>query len=320
MITCRLFRQFLLYFCVNQFGLALLHLLASLGQTMVVAFTYGSFSMVVIFFVGGFVLSREDINWWWIWGNGLNQTLGELVLTSRGIFPHYWWYWIGIGALLRYSLLCNVLYTGALAVLKPPGKAQAVVSEEATHEKYANTRREDDLPTFEGLEAAMMSPANLPKEKQGMVLPFKPLSLCFQHISYHVDIPEKKKQDRLRLLHDVSGAFRQGILTAFVGVSGAGKTTLMDVLAGRKSGGYIEGSISISGYAKKQEQFARIAGYCEQNDIHSPHVTVYESLIYSAWLHLPAQIAQEIRKNFVEEVMELVELCPLRNSLVGHQE
>lgn len=94
----------------------------------------------------------------------------------------------------------------------------------------------------------------------------------------------------------MSGAFRPGILTAFVGVSGAGKTTLMDVLAGRKSGGYIEGSISISGYAKKQEQFVRILGYCEQNDIHSPHVTVYESLIYSAWLRLPAEIDKGTRK------------------------
>jgi ABC-type multidrug transport system ATPase subunit len=40
----------------------------------------------------------------------------------------------------------------------------------------------------------------------------------------------------LQLLHEVSGAFRPGILTALVGVSGAGKTTLMDVLAGRKTG------------------------------------------------------------------------------------
>ena len=83
------------------------------------------------------------------------------------------------------------------------------------------------------------------------------------------------EQDRLQLLRDVSGAFRPGILTALVGVSGAGKTTLMDVLAGRKTAGYIEGSISISGYPKKQETFARISGYCEQNDIHFPHVTVY---------------------------------------------
>ena len=103
-------------------------------------------------------------------------------------------------------------------------------------------------------------------------------------------------EDRLLLLKGVSGAFRPGVLTALMGVSGAGKTTLMDVLAGRKTGGYIEGMISISGYPKKQETFARIAGYCEQTDIHSPHVTVYESLQYSAWLRLPPEVDKETRK------------------------
>lgn len=103
-------------------------------------------------------------------------------------------------------------------------------------------------------------------------------------------------EDKLVLLRRVSGAFRPGVLTALMGVSGAGKTTLMDVLAGRKTGGYIEGNITISGHPKKQESFARISGYCEQNDIHSPHVTVYESLMYSAWLRLPAEIDSETRK------------------------
>lgn len=97
-------------------------------------------------------------------------------------------------------------------------------------------------------------------------------------------------EERLELLKGVSGAFRPGVLTALMGVSGAGKTTLMDVLAGRKTGGYVEGTITISGYPKKQETFARIAGYCEQTDIHSPHVTVYESLQYSAWLRLPPEV------------------------------
>jgi ABC-type multidrug transport system ATPase subunit len=75
---------------------------------------------------------------------------------------------------------------------------------------------------------------------------------------------------KLVLLKGESGAFRPGVLTALMGVSGAGKTTLMDVLAGRK--GYIEGSITISGYPKKQAVFARVSDYCEQIYIHSPHL------------------------------------------------
>ncbi|KAJ7544858.1 hypothetical protein O6H91_09G096700 [Diphasiastrum complanatum] len=70
-------------------------------------------------------------------------------------------------------------------------------------------------------------------------------------------ISENEKSDRLQLLRDVSGSFRPGVLTALVGVSGGGKTTLMDVLAGRNTGGYIEGSMTISGYPKKQDTFAR---------------------------------------------------------------
>lgn len=100
-------------------------------------------------------------------------------------------------------------------------------------------------------------------------------------------------EDKLRLLCEVTGAFRPGVLTALMGVSGAGKTTLMDVLAGRKTGGYIDGDIGISGFPKIQETFARISGYCEQNDIHSPQVTVQESLIYSAFLRLPKEVSKE---------------------------
>lgn len=106
--------------------------------------------------------------------------------------------------------------------------------------------------------------------------------------------------DRLQLLSDINGAFRPGVLTALMGVSGAGKTTLMDVLAGRKTGGYIEGNISISGFPKNQATFARISGYCEQNDIHSPNVTVRESLSYSAWLRLSKDVdryTREVQRN-----------------------
>lgn len=104
------------------------------------------------------------------------------------------------------------------------------------------------------------------------------------------------QENRLQLLSNVSGVFSPGVLTALVGSSGAGKTTLMDVLAGRKTGGYIEGDIRISGYQKVQHTFARISGYVEQNDIHSPQVTVEESLWFSSWLRLPKEISKETKK------------------------
>ncbi len=47
---------------------------------------------------------------------------------------------------------------------------------------------------------------------------------------------EGSSRPQLVLLTDINGCFRPGVLTALVGVSGAGKTTLMDVLAGRKTG------------------------------------------------------------------------------------
>ncbi|CAK8533068.1 unnamed protein product [Lathyrus sativus] len=213
--------------------------------------------------------------------------------------------------------LYNIIFTVALTHLNPFDKAQATINEESEDSATNGTLQEVELPRI-----ASSGESSSRRQKRGMVLPFEPHSITFDEVVYSVDMPQEMKiqgviEDRLVLLKGVSGAFRHGVLTALMGVSGAGKTTLMDVLAGRKTGCHIDGSIKISGYPKRQETFARISGYCEQNDIHSPHVTIHESLIYSAWLRLPSEVDYNTRKMFIEEVMELVELNPLRNSLVG---
>ncbi|XXG47538.1 hypothetical protein AAC387_Pa02g2169 [Persea americana] len=261
-----------------------------------------------------------------------SRPLGMLVLESRGIFTKSNWYWIGAGAMVGYIFLFNTLFSLALEYLNPLGKSQATLSEEALKENQSDRTGEiDGLGTIAstdgnrnrtGNSSRSAQTNNAKDKKKGLVLPFAPLCITFDNIKYSVDMPQEMRsqgvsEDRLMLLKGVSGSFRPGVLTALMGVSGAGKTTLMDVLAGRKTGGYIEGNITISGYPKRQETFARISGYCEQNDIHSPHVTVYEALLYSAWLRLPSEVDSAKRKMFIEEVMELVELTTLRESLVG---
>nr|AEO22188.1 ABCG subfamily transporter protein [Solanum tuberosum] len=116
---------------------------------------------------------------------------------------------------------------------------------------------------------------------------------------------------------DITGALRPGVLAALMGVSGAGKTTLLDVLAGRKTSGHVEGEIKVGGYPKVQETFARVSGYCEQTDIHSPQITVEESVIFSAWLRLHPQIDSKTKYEFVKEVLETIELDGIKDTMVG---
>ncbi|XP_050286374.1 pleiotropic drug resistance protein 1-like [Quercus robur] len=353
----RFFRTYLLLVLINQMASGLFRFIAAVGRSMVVANTFGSFALLVLFALGGFVLSKEDIKKWWIWGYWISpmmyaqnaimanefygeswnkvitnstENLGLAVLKSRGFPRHQYWYWIGVGAMIGYILLFNISFTLALTYLNPYRKSLTINEEENQSTEHSDGTREengDEIRT----ESSLSNSTSLVKDtaveanksrQKGMILPFKPHSITFDDITYSVDMPQEMKNqgvpgDKLVLLEGVSGTFRPGVLTALMGVSGAGKTTLMDVLAGRKTGGYIEGNIKISGYPKKQETFARISGYCEQNDIHSPCVTVYESLLFSAWLRLSQEVNFETRQMFIEQVMELVELKPLERAIVG---
>ncbi|XP_011005513.1 PREDICTED: ABC transporter G family member 31 isoform X1 [Populus euphratica] len=339
----RFFRFMLLLFSIHQMALGLFRTMGSIARDLVVANTFGSAALLAIFLLGGFIIPKAMIKPWWIWGYWLspltygqraisvnefgaerwiekssfgNNTVGNNILYQHSLPSSDYWYWIGVGVLLLYTLLFNIIVTWALTYLNPLTKGRTVAPADVTQENSdGNDARAQE---FELNRSSL----NEGSKNKGMILPFQPLTMTFHNVNYFVDMPkEMSKQGitekKLQLLSNVSGVFSPGVLTALVGSSGAGKTTLMDVLAGRKTGGYIEGDIKISGYPKEQRTFARISGYVEQNDIHSPQLTIEESLLFSSSLRLPKEVSQEQRVEFVEEVMRLVELDTLRQALVG---
>jgi ATP-binding cassette subfamily G (WHITE) protein 2 (SNQ2) len=78
-----------------------------------------------------------------------------------------------------------------------------------------------------------------------------------------------------------------------MGSSGAGKTTLMDVLAQRKSEGEIKGEVLMNGKSLSVS-FQRTTGYCEQVDVHLPQATVREALEFSALLRQPRALSDKV--------------------------
>ncbi|KAK1586668.1 hypothetical protein Q3G72_004873 [Acer saccharum] len=322
----RFFRFLFLLFSLHQMALGLFRMMASLARDMVIANIFGSAALLIIFLLGGFIIPKDMIKPWWVWGfwvsplsygqNALSvneftasrwnetsaigdNTVGYNILEGHGLPHNDNWYWIGVGALLLYALLFNSLVTLALAYLNPLRTSKTAIPLDDPEENC----------TGEGV----ISQEECGKKK-GMILPFQPLAMTFHNVNYFVDMPKAMSskgvpEKKLQLLSNVSGVFSPGVLTALVGSSGAGKTTLMDVLAGRKTGGYIEGDIKISGHPKEQSTFARIAGYVEQNDIHSPQVTVEESLWFSSSLRLPKEVSNDRRKVSSATVVIFTSTC-----------
>lgn len=57
----RFFRQFLAFFCIHQMALALFRFIAAVGRTQVVANTLGTFTLLLVFVLGGFIVAKDDI-------------------------------------------------------------------------------------------------------------------------------------------------------------------------------------------------------------------------------------------------------------------
>jgi ATP-binding cassette subfamily G (WHITE) protein 1 len=149
----------------------------------------------------------------------------------------------------------------------------------------------------------------------------EPLDLVFTNLSYNVkDKAESKIQKKVvnkTILDDLSGYFIHGRLTGIMGPSGAGKTSLMEVISNQSKSGEVQGNLYLNGNEVDIEKIKKISGFVFQDDIILRTMTVYEALYMSALLKLPENISIEDKKNIVNEMISILNLEKCKNTIVG---
>ncbi|KUG01591.1 Pleiotropic drug resistance protein ABC superfamily [Phytophthora nicotianae] len=236
-----------------------------------------------------------------------NMTMGEYSLTTFEVPTERFWLWCGMVFMAAAYVFFIFLSCVALEYHRyesPENVTLDPVNKDSSSEEYGlmNTPRSS-------LNEAVVSVAP-DREKH-----FIPVTIAFKDLWYTVPDPANPK-DTIDVLKGISGYALPGTITALMGSSGAGKTTPMDVIAGRKTGGKISGQILLNGHSATDLAIRRSTGYCEQMDIHSESATIREALTFSAFLRQGADVPDSSKHDSVNECLDLLDLHPIADQII----
>ncbi|MEQ8926105.1 MAG: ATP-binding cassette domain-containing protein [Fulvivirga sp.] len=135
-------------------------------------------------------------------------------------------------------------------------------------------------------------------------------------LSFNADIKEFRFPNGALGLRDVMISEGPGQLIGIMGASGAGKTTLMNVLAGIEQPTL--GSVKINGFDinTQKDRIHGVIGYVSQDDLLIEELTVYQNLYYNAKLCF-ANLSEEDLSKKVLEVLESLGLDQRKDLKVG---
>ncbi|KAL4448129.1 hypothetical protein ABPG75_005348 [Micractinium tetrahymenae] len=123
------------------------------------------------------------------------------------------------------------------------------------------------------------------------------------------------------VLAGVTGVLAESKVTAIMGPSGAGKTSLLNALAGKAASyGVQTGVVLVNGRPDRLERYKRVMGFVLQDDIMHSKLTVEENLLFSARFRLPAHYTREQHLFHVERALHVLQLEDVRDELVGDEE
>ncbi|XP_066247264.1 ATP-binding cassette subfamily G member 4 [Euwallacea similis] len=144
--------------------------------------------------------------------------------------------------------------------------------------------------------------------------PSKALDIEFENVWLTI----RQQKGYKKILKGISGLFKSGELTAIMGPSGAGKTSLLNILTGYQKSG-VEGVIRCkNGQITKigASQYKSQSRYILQDDFIISYFTVYE--IMRSTTNLKINGFSEFKKNFlIDDILNTLGLLNLKKTLCG---
>ncbi|OMP02187.1 ABC transporter-like protein [Corchorus olitorius] len=144
----------------------------------------------------------------------------------------------------------------------------------------------------------------------------------FEEVVYKVKLEQQKGSclggwitREKTILNGITGVVCPGEILAMLGPSGSGKTTLLTALGGRLTG-KLSGKITYNGHPFSGT-IKRRTGFVAQDDVLYPHLTVTETLFFTALLRLPNSLSRDEKLQHVERVIAELGLTRCRNSMIG---
>ncbi|BFZ53098.1 FAD-dependent urate hydroxylase [Savitreella phatthalungensis] len=138
-----------------------------------------------------------------------------------------------------------------------------------------------------------------------------PATLQFRSLGYSV-------ADKV-ILDGVQGSVAPGETLAIMGASGAGKTSLLDILARKHKSGRKSGDVLVNGRTVRDSEYRHVIGFVDQEDALFSTMTVYETVLNSALLRLPRDMSVQAKQVRVYETLAELGLLHIQDSLIGEE-
>uniref|UniRef100_A0A8C5AM11 ABC transporter domain-containing protein n=1 Tax=Gadus morhua TaxID=8049 RepID=A0A8C5AM11_GADMO len=150
-------------------------------------------------------------------------------------------------------------------------------------------------------------------QQHGPTLMFSNIKYCIQE---RVGLLCKKGPEKV-ILKDISGILKPG-MNAIMGPTGSGKTSLLDVIAGRKDpAGLRHGTVFVDGRPVTND-LRLTSAYVVQDDVLMGTLSVRENLLFSANLRLdPKNHSSADKQSRVENILEELGLTECANTKIG---